>query len=266
MPEKQKQKRQIVSGERKQRSARAVCHFAMAAVLSTATVLQNCSPFGIAYAAACCSFGNGFSAVLGTFCGYLLAHPGAEGVRYAGAALIVMTAATVFSGTGMVENKWFLPMSAAVADCVTGFLFVTGANFSLEAVLYFAAELAMAFAMTYFYMAAYSKRIYAQTMRFGGIMTLAASLLIAGYPILLWDLFSPARIAAAFLVMGVSYLGGFAYGAAQGAGMGIAMDAAGAEGWLYAGIYAFAGMTAGFFTRSGRVMFSAVFLAGSGAA
>ena len=266
MPEKQKQKRQIVSGERKQRSARAVFHFAMAAVLSTATVLKNCSPFGIAYAAACCSFGNGFSAVLGTFCGYLLAHPGAEGVRYAGAALIVMTAATVFSGTGMVESKWFLPMSAAVADCATGFLFVTGANFSLEAVLYFAAELAMAFAMTYFYMAAYSKRIYAQTIRFGGIMTLAASLLISGYPVLLWDLFSPARIAAAFLVMGVSYLGGFAYGAAQGAGMGIAMDAAGAEGWLYAGIYAFAGMTAGFFTRSGRVMFAAVFLAGSGAA
>lgn len=266
MPDKQKQKQRIFSNDRKRNTARAAFHFAMAALLSTATVLSNCSPFGIAYAAACCSFGNGFSAVLGTFCGYLLAHPGAEGVKYAGAALIVMTAATVFSGTGMVESKWFLPLSASLATCMTGFLFVTGANFTVDAVLYFSAELVLAFAMTYFYMAAYSKRIYAQTLRFGGVMTLAASGLIALYPLLLWDMFSPSRIAAAFLVMGVAYLGGFAYGAAQGAGMGVAMDAAGAEGWLYAGIFAFAGMISGFFTRGGRVVFAAVFLLGTGAA
>ena len=266
MPDKQKQKFRLFSNERTRNTARAAFHFAMAALLSCARIVSNCSPFGVAYAAACCSFGSGFGAVLGTFCGYLLSRPGAEGVRYAGAALIVMTAATVFSGTGIVERKWFLPLAASVAVAVTGFLFLTGANFTYEAVLYYVLEIAVAGAATYFYIAGYSQRIYSQTMRFGGIMVLAASVLITVAPFQLWSLFSPARIAAAVLVMGVSYLGGFAYGAAQGAGMGIAMDAVNNSGWLYAGVYAFAGMIAGFFTRGGRVIFAMVFLLSFGAA
>lgn len=266
MADKQKQKTRLVSGERAKGTMRAAFHFLVAALLSSAKILADCSPFGVAYAAACCTFGSGFSAVLGTFCGYLLSHPGAEGVRYAGASLIVMTAATVFSGMSVVESKWFLPLCTSLAVGVTGFLFLTDDDFSVQTVVFYLLELSVAFGAAYFYIAAYSRRIYAQQMRFGGMMVLLASVLIALEPYSLWGIFSPARIAALLTVISMSYLGGFSYGAAQGAGMGLAMDAAAAEGWLYAGIYAFAGMIAGFFTKSGRLLFAVVFLAGVGAA
>ena len=115
----------------------------MAAVLAQAKILSSCAPFGVAYAAACCSFGSGFCAVIGTFVGYLLGYPGAEGVKYAGASLIVMTAATVFSGVGLLERRWFLPVAAGASVGVTGFLFLTGANFSAQAVAQFLLEMAL---------------------------------------------------------------------------------------------------------------------------
>lgn len=246
--------------------ARELFHFIMAAVMSCATVLGDCSPFGVAYAAACCGLGNGFGAVLGTFAGYLLAHPGVEGVRYAGSSLIVITAATVFSGTGILKKRWFLPVVSACAVGVTGSLFLTVQELTVKLVMDYIVELALAGGATYFYTAGFSRRMYAQTMRFGGVMTIAGSVLIAAQPIAVFDLFSPARIASLVTVMGVSYLGGFSYGAAQGAGMGLAMDAAAGGEWLCAGIYAFAGMMAGFFTRRGRALFSAVFIAAMGMA
>ncbi len=266
MADKQTIKKKLFANERTRNAARVLFHFGMAALLSRAQVLTSCAPFGVAYAAACCSFGSGFGAVLGTFCGYLLRFPGAEGVKYAGASLIVMTVATVFSGLGMLERAWFLPLTAAASVGITGFLFLTGANFSIPALLEFGLEMALAGGAAYFYLAAYSRRIVSQNLRFGGIMVLTASILVVLQPLLLWNLFSPARIAALLTVMGVAYLNGFSYGAAQGAGMGIAMDAAANAGWLYAGVYAFAGMIAGFFTRGGRVLFAVIFLLATGTA
>ncbi len=264
MPGKIKGK--MVSSERTRRLGRALFHFMLAAVLSSATVLDRCSPFGVAYAAACCSFGSGFGAVLGTFGGYLLTHTGAEGVRYAGSALIVMTAATVFGNIGLLERRWFLPLVSACAVGVTGAVFLTVEELTAVRVMYYIAELVLAAGATYFYIAGYSRRIYAQTLRFGGVMVLVGSVLLAAQPLTVFGLFCPARMAAVLTVMGIAYLGGFSYGAAQGAGMGIAMDAAAANGWLYAGVYAFAGMTAGFFARSGRLVFAMAFLLSSGAA
>ncbi len=266
MADKQTVKKRLFADERTRSAARAVFHFAMAALLAQAKVLTSCAPFGVAYAAACCSFGSGFCAVIGTFVGYLLGYPGAEGVKYAGASLIVMTVATVFSGLGMLERSWFLPVTAGASVGVTGFLFLTGANFSTQAVVRFVAEMALCGGAAYFYLIAYSRRIVAQNLRFGGIMVLAASAFMVLQPLVLWNLFCPARIFAALTVMGVAYLNGFSYGAAQGAGMGMAMDAAANAGWLYAGIYAFAGMVSGFFTRGGRVVFAAAFFAAGGAA
>ncbi len=266
MADKQTVKKRLFADERMRNAARAVFHFAMAAVLAQAKILSSCAPFGVAYAAACCSFGSGFCAVIGTFVGYLLGYPGAEGVKYAGASLIVMTAATVFSGVGLLERRWFLPVAAGASVGVTGFLFLTGANFSAQAVAQFLLEMALCGGAAYFYLAAYSRRIVAQNLRFGGIMVLVSSLLIVLQPFMLWNLFSPGRILALLTVMGVAYLNGFSYGAAQGAGMGMAMDAAANAGWLYAGVYAFAGMVSGFFTRGGRVLFAIVFLLADGAA
>lgn len=255
------QRQKTAGGARARRAGLPFLYFAAAGVLSCAEAAGVGSPFGVAFAAAACRTGNGFAAVLGTFAGYLLSHPGAEGVQYAGAALIVLTAATVFSGVGVAASRWFFPACAAGAVGVTGCIFLIGEAWDWQAVVLFACRIALAAGAAYFYEAALDTvRGRPQVIRFGGMLVLAATVLMAAYPFQVVDLICPARIAALLSVMAVGYMGGFSYGAACGVGIGIAMDAAGGAGLYYAGIYAIAGMIAGFFQRSGRVVYAIVFV------
>lgn len=86
-----------------------------AALLSCAHITGVGAPFGVAFAAAACRAGYGFGAVLGTFAGYLLSMQGAEGVPYAGAALMTLAAATIFFGTRLLSARW---MRRAVSGCI----------------------------------------------------------------------------------------------------------------------------------------------------
>ena len=94
-----------------------------AALLSCAHITGVGAPFGVAFAAAACRAGYGFGAVLGTFAGYLLSMQGAEGVPYAGAALMTLAAATIFFGTRLLSARWFFPVMAAVSVAATGAVF-----------------------------------------------------------------------------------------------------------------------------------------------
>lgn len=246
---------------RTRRAGVPLLYFAAAGILSCAEAAGVGAPFGVAFAAAACRAGNGFAAVLGTFAGYLLSHPGAEGVQYAGAALIVLTAATVFSGVGVAASRGFFPVCAAGACGVTGSIFFIGAAWDWQVVVLFACRLALAAGAAYFYEAALDLvRGRPQLVRFGGMLALAATVLMAAYPLQVAQLIRPARIAALLSAMAVGYMGGFSYGAAGGVGLGVSMDAAGGAGLYYAGVYAISSMIAGFFQRSGRVIFAIVFV------
>lgn len=262
MLDKRNKQRQKASGRaRVRRTGVPLLYFAAAAVLSCADVEGVGAPFGVALAAAACRTGYGFGAVMGTFVGYLLSHPGAEGVQYAGAALIVLTAATVFSGVGVASNRWFFPLCAAGAVGVTGCLFLIGNVWEWMTAALFVCRIVLAGGAAYFYEAALdTARGRPQVIRFGGMLVLAATALMAAYPIQVIELICPSRIAALISVMAVGYMGGFSYGAASGVGLGIAMDAAGGAGLYYAAIYAISGMVAGFFTRSGRVIYATAFV------
>ena len=98
MLEKQKQQKRTGSMQTRKRGVSAL-YVIGAALLSCAHITGVGAPFGVAFAAAACRAGYGFGAVLGTFAGYLLSMQGAEGVPYAGAALMTLAAATIFFGT-----------------------------------------------------------------------------------------------------------------------------------------------------------------------
>ena len=262
MLDKQSRQRQKTSERaRVRRTGLSLLYFAGAMVLSCADVVGVGAPFGVAIAAAACRTGHGFHAVLGTFAGYLLSHPGAEGVEYAGASLIVLTAATVFSGVDVISKRWFFPICAAGAMGLTSCLFLIGNAWDWMNVALYICRIILAGGAAYFYEAAIdTARVRSQIIRFGGMLILAATVLMALYPIQVIDLISPARIAALVCVMAIGYLGGFSYGAASGVALGIAMDAAGGAGLYYAAIYAISGMVAGFFLRSGRVVYATAFV------
>lgn len=260
MLEKQKQQKRTGSMQTRKRGVSAL-YVIGAALLSCAHITGVGAPFGVAFAAAACRAGYGFGAVLGTFAGYLLSMQGAEGVPYAGAALMTLAAATIFFGTRLPSARWFFPVMAAVSVAATGAVFAFADGVEWHKALLFACRVVLAGGTAYFYEAALdTARGRPQVVRFGGMLILAATLLMAAYPFTVADLICPARIAAIFVVMAIGYMGGFSYGAASGVGIGVAMDAAGGVGLYYAGVYAVAGMVAGFFSRGGRVVFAAAFV------
>ncbi len=260
MLEKQKQRKQSGSMRARKRGVSAL-YVVGAALLSCAHITGVGAPFGVAFAAAACRTGYGFGAVLGTFVGYLLSMHGAEGVPYAGAALMTLAAATIFSGTQIPSARWFFPAMSAASVAATGAIFVFADGVKWETALLFACRIVLAGGAAYFYEAALdTMRGRPQVVRFGGMLVLVATLLMAAYPFSVADLVCPARIAALFVVMAMSYMGGFSYGAACGVGIGIAMDAAGGAGLYYAGVYAVSGMAAGFFLRGGRIVFATAFV------
>lgn len=260
MLEKQKQRKQSESMQTRKRGVSAL-YVIGAALLSCTHITGVGAPFGVAFAAAACRTGYGFGAVLGTFVGYLLSMHGAEGVPYAGAALMTLAAATIFSGIHITSARWFFPVMSSASVAATGAVFVFADGIVWETVPLFACRIVLAGGAAYFYEAALdTMRGRPQVVRFGGMLVLTATLLMAAYPFSVADLVCPARIAALFAVMALSYMGGFSYGAACGVGIGIAMDAAGGAGLYYAGVYAVSGMAAGFFSRGGRVVFAAAFV------
>ncbi len=260
MLEKQKQRKQSESMQTRKRGVSAL-YVIGAALLSCTHITGVGAPFGVAFAAAACRTGYGFGAVLGTFVGYLLSMHGAEGVPYAGAALMTLAAATIFSGIHITSARWFFPVMSSASVAATGAVFVFADGIVWETVPLFACRIVLAGGAAYFYEAALdTMRGRPQVVRFGGMLVLTATLLMAAYPFSVADLVCPARIAALFAVMALSYMGGFSYGAACGVGIGIAMDAAGGVGLYYAGVYAVSGMAAGFFSRGGRVVFAAAFV------
>lgn len=236
-------------------------HGIIAGIVSCVEIVGVGAPFGTAFAAAACRTGYGFAAVIGTFLGYLLSHPGAVGVQYAGASLIVLTAATVFSNVKAAKKAWFLPLCSAAATAVTGVLLVVTTQPDWKDILFFICRIVLAGAAAYFYEAVIDRvRGRAPIIQFGGVLILTATVLMAAQPLKVAALICPARIAALLAVMGISYMGGFSYGAASGVGMGIAMDAAGGAGLYYAALYAISGMLSGFFVRAGRVPFAIAFV------
>lgn len=126
MLEKQKQQKRTGSMQTRKRGVSAL-YVIGAALLSCAHITGVGAPFGVAFAAAACRAGYGFGAVLGTFAGYLLSMQGAEGVPYAGAALMTLAAATIFFGTRLLSARWFFPVMAAVSVAATGAVFAFAA-------------------------------------------------------------------------------------------------------------------------------------------
>ena len=209
MLERNKTRQKTAGSVRTRRTGMPFLYFIAAGILSCAQITGVGSPFGVAFAAAACRTGYGFGAVLGTFAGYLLSHPGAEGVQYAGAALIVLAASTVFSGTGITTGRWFYPVGAAVSVAATSCIFVFADGWEWQKAVLFVCQLILAGGAAYFYEAAIDTvRGRPQKIRFGGIMVLCATVLMAAYPLQVIDLICPARIAALLIVMGTGYMGG----------------------------------------------------------
>lgn len=237
---------------------RTLAVFGGACVLSGARIFGTYTPFGVAFAAACCRNGSGIPAAAGAFLGYFLMHQGLDGVQYSIATLIVLIAAHMFSGRRIMEKRWFLPLWAAGAQLLPALILQLRSGYETAAVVLLFCEAAITFGAAYFYSFVVDDQPDLPYARPAGFLLLLSAVLLTLYPVTIAEWIVPARICAIISVMAVSYVGGFAAGSAQGAMIGLLIDSAGG-GLYFSGVYAFAALVSGFFHHSGRVVFACIY-------
>lgn len=244
---------------------RAAQQFILCAVLARGTILNGFSPFAVAMQGAVCARGGGFAAVLGSFFGYLVLRSDLNGVGCCAAALLTLACGHVFADLRARHSAWFMPLVAALCMGACSFVFLP--RLTPGTVLLFACVLVLTFGASYFYLLALSPpRSENDMLRPGGLLVLTATLLISVYDISLFGVVTPARVAALVLVMGASYLGGCAPGAAAGVAFGITMDAAAGHGAFFSCTYGFGALVGGVFRGAGKVGFAAAYLCAGAAA
>ena len=230
--------------------------FGVTVILSRGQILNAYAPFGISFVVAACSRGNGFAAAIGAFFGYILLGSGSSGLSSGAAVLMTVVMGHVFGEK--FHGRIFMPLAGMVAGLLTYGPFIAWE--SSGAVLSFLCCGAIIFGAAYFYQMALSDQRTEKSLKISGWLVLAATVLIAAYPITWFDLIHPARALAALFVMAVAYMTGHTGGAACGVALGITMDAARGSGMFFTCIYGFSGMISGVFHKNGRMVFACSFL------
>ena len=238
-----------------------VQRFILCAVLARGTVFGGYAPFGLAMAAALMARGAGLSAIGGMVCGLMLLGDGLKSGVYVAAALLVLCVMSVCAGLRIVRTPWFAPVIAALAGASCTFVFLpAGEALRASVLLPFAAVQGLTFGACWVYGAALApprdENDWPATL-----LVLVATVLLSLSDLSLFDLLSPARVAALLLVLASAYLGGSAPGAAAGVALGAAMDIACGYGALFTCCYGLCALVAGLFRDSGRGWFALCALA-----
>lgn len=234
--------------------------FLLAAVLAGAEMFGGYAMCGVAMTAASGPGTAGFAALLGAGFGYLCFQGLAGGLRYLAACVLVYSVAFAFWDVPLCRRSWFMPAVAALLNGVVGFIYLSESGWSTPQVIFFATEVVLTAALTYFYRLAFS--VWEDPREEGGLsirqtvgaLVLGCTALITLDQVLVLGELSLGRILAALLVMLAGWKGGVGAGAAVGVSAGLAMDFAASSAPYYAMTFGFAGLMAGVFWKQGRLM------------
>ena len=236
--------------------------------LSSARVLDDGAPLGIAVTAAAGPGLPGAAALIGASLGYLSGGLG-WGIRYMAASVLAYTVGFVFQETRFCRHRLFMPLvSGAVtaATAVMGTYGLTKAGVPLYA--RFALESCLAFGGCYFFREAFTLRRTAtesdERRRGAAVTVLIAAVLMAVSRVTLIRGASLGRAAALLLVMCCAFKGGVLTGAAAGTVLGFAMDLCSVGAAYYTPLYALSGLLGGCLGRRGRFLFTLGFVLSQG--
>ena len=241
------------------RTAECAMRFLVGALLSGAEIFGGYAPFGLGLVAASGAGLDGFCALLGACFGYFSFQGFLDGLRYSASAILIFSVAFAFYGGRLYRKNWFSPLSAAIVDAVTGFVYLADARWEPSSVIFFSTEVLLVGASAYFCRIAFSPwkagreeetLTPRQTI---SLLLLGGTVLMTLSKITLFGDVSLGRAAAALAVLLCAGAGGMGTGACAGVAAGVGMDLA-AEGLpFYSMAYALAGVMAGVFYRQGRM-------------
>jgi len=240
-------------------------NFALGFVMTVPRIFGVLAPFGVAMVARGGAGLSGALCLVGAVLGYLVTGGFEWGIRYVAAAVLVFTAAFVFSGLKISRRRAFLPATAAAVSAVTGFLNSFDYVGGMPSSILLLTEVLLVGSGAYFFGVALSgEERVSQTddLRYGvSLMILLACCLMALTSVTFLEVLSPGRLIAVLFVMTASLKGGMYAGCAAGTALGLAMDMAYGSGTAFTLSYAFAGLISGLFAKHGRLLFLLSYLA-----
>lgn len=240
------------------RGAEWAMRFLLGAVLAGGELFGGYAPFGVGLVACSGSGSDGLCALLGACWGYLVFHGFSEGLRCAAACVLVFSVAFAFYDVGFCRKSWFMPLTAAAMDAVTGFVYLSDALWRADRVTFFITEIILTGASAYFYRIAFSLWRRRETgpltqKQRVGLFFLLGTLLVALAGVNVFGDLSLGRVTAVLLVMAAARVGGPELGAAAGVTVGLGMDLAAGGMPFYAMAYGFSGLLTGAGKRQGRL-------------
>ncbi len=232
--------------------------FLLAATLATGEVFAGAAPFGLAFVGASGAGNQGFAAMIGAVCGYLLSRGLEDGLRYAAGCVLVFSTAFAFLDLGVYKKSWFMPVVAGGFNAVTGLVTLTPRPWTSTAVVTFAGEVLLTAVGVYAFRSAFSLwRGEGEDAQPGfrqrvGVIFLGLVLLLSLGRLTLLGGLSVGRICAALAALCAGSAAGPGAGAAVGLAGGLAMDLNVAAGRFYAVSYALGGLCAGLLRSRSR--------------
>ena len=138
------------------RTAECAMRFLVGALLSGAEIFGGYAPFGLGLVASSGAGLDGFCALLGACFGYFSFQGFLDGLRYSASAILIFSVAFAFYGGRLYRKNWFSPLSAAIVDAVTGFVYLADTRWEPASVIFFSTEVLLVGASAYFCRIAFS--------------------------------------------------------------------------------------------------------------
>jgi len=253
------------------RWAEHAIRFLLGAVLAGGEILGGYAPFGIGMVACSGSGVDGLCALMGALFGYLAFHGFAGGLRFAAACVLTFSVAFAFYDVRLYQKVWFMPLTAAAMDAVTGFVYLSDTAWRASDAVFFSTEVVLAGVSAYFYRLALSvwrrkDETRASPRQTVSLFYLAATALIALAGLTFLNGISLGRAAGAAMIMALAYAGGPGAGAAFGVAAGISLDLADGGGPFYTMAFGFSGLLTGAGWKQGRLFAALAYVVANAAA
>lgn len=241
-----------------------LARFALTLLLSRARIFGAYAPFGVSMLAASGPGLRGASALAGALLGYLVMGGLSWGLKYLAMCVLIFSATFVFQETAVYKKSFFVPVVAAAIGAIAGFVYMSDAGFSLNAVVFYITETVLIGGCTLFFRIALSpwnaEEPESAARHKICLLILGAAALVALSRIYLAGIISLGRCAAVLAVMVAARRGGLGAGAAAGIALGFSMDAALGRSVFFSMIYSFSGLVSGAFSRQKRLFFTLAYV------
>lgn len=237
--------------------------FFFAAALSASQTVGGYAPFALGAVAAAGPGADGAAALAGAAAGALLFMDFANALPFLASGVLVLTAATAFSGSRMLSGRMVMPLTTAGISLAVSGIYVVQSLSPADQLTPCVAAAALTGVSVWFFRPLLRGEETPRTA--DGLLFLAAALLLALQELELLGL-SLGRMLLCVLLAYTAYERGAAAGASAGLGLGLVTDLCiGSGSGIFTAGFGLAGLAAGSRAGRRRIGAAAAFLAAVGA-